>query len=148
MLLNSKVNKPRVLPTLAKLTTYEDALSKIVITFQFWPLNWLLSCKIQASNIPPFIQVVSFECYLWGYHLPKHRGCLDVYITSNFSLSIPVELTTRTSVTCSFCNFQPFTFPCTNVLLGSALKQSSLIHVVNIFRLIIWQKNRKRSLEP
>jgi len=35
MLLNSKVEKPQDLPTLAELTTCEDALSKIKITFQF-----------------------------------------------------------------------------------------------------------------
>ena len=31
MLLNSKVDKPRDLPTLVELTTYEDVLSKIII---------------------------------------------------------------------------------------------------------------------
>ena len=35
MLLNSNVEKPRDLPALVEITTCEDALSKIKITFQF-----------------------------------------------------------------------------------------------------------------
>jgi hypothetical protein len=34
ILLKSKIEKPQDLPTLAELTTCEDALSEIIITFQ------------------------------------------------------------------------------------------------------------------
>ena len=118
MLLNSKVETMR-------LTNFGIANNMWRYILQnhdhlwFWPLNWLLSCKIQASNISPFIQVVLIEChriYLWGCCLPKHRSCLDIYITWNFNLSIPIALTTKENVTRVFYSFQPpFTFPCANI---------------------------------
>jgi hypothetical protein len=61
MLLNSKVGKPRDLPTLAELTTCEDALLQNHNHLSMLAFEVIVELQNQASILFPFIQVVSFE---------------------------------------------------------------------------------------
>jgi hypothetical protein len=61
MLLNSKVGKPRDLPTLAELTTFEDALLQNHNHLSMLAFEVIVELQNQASILFPFIQVVSFE---------------------------------------------------------------------------------------
>ena len=101
----------------------------------FGSANNMWRCIIQNHNhllILAFEVIVELQnpsCFIWVppnilLRLPPSKtlwllGCVN---HKPFNLSVPVELTTRASFTCSFCNFRPFTFPCANVLLWCALK--------------------------
>jgi hypothetical protein len=74
MLLNSKVEKLQDLPTLAELRTCEDALSKIIIIFQFRYPNQVHSTVVTLIIIkfPMISEVLKY--------FPSENGCiLDVH---------------------------------------------------------------------
>jgi hypothetical protein len=93
-------------------TACEVALFKIVITFRFWLLNWLLAFITPSSNMTPFIHVVTLEynqTYSCSCHLLKNFGLFDLWIIKNFNLLVPMLFTTRARVK---QYFPPFIFPC------------------------------------